>query len=274
LRAAFVSHASPTGYDNTDADSGEADAEVFLYDAEANGGEGELRCVSCNPSGARPAGRKVGSKEEGKTQVWVAGQIPGWEYQLHPSRVLSEDGSRLFFESFDALVPSDTNGAVDVYQWQRASGKAQCKEAGATFAKEAGGCLSLISSGESPQDSRFIDASSDGRDVFFTTNESLFSEDPGLVDLYDARIGGGFAPKSRGASCQGEACQPPAAAPNDPTPASSAFRGPGNAKEGAPRKRCPKGKRKVRRAGKARCVAQAHKRSAKRQKHNQGRAQR
>ena len=44
------------GYDNTDAVSGEADAEVYLYDAE----EEELRCVSCNPSGARPQGRRSG----------------------------------------------------------------------------------------------------------------------------------------------------------------------------------------------------------------------
>ena len=41
-------------YDNTDAVSGEADHEVYLYEAG-----GELRCVSCNPSGARPVGQRM-----------------------------------------------------------------------------------------------------------------------------------------------------------------------------------------------------------------------
>ena len=47
---------SLTGYDNTDAASGEPDAEVYLYDAEP-AASAQLRCVSCNPSGARPSGR-------------------------------------------------------------------------------------------------------------------------------------------------------------------------------------------------------------------------
>ena len=58
LHATFVSKASLTGYDNTDANSGQPDNEVYLYDASAKGGAGELRCVSCNPSGARPSGRR------------------------------------------------------------------------------------------------------------------------------------------------------------------------------------------------------------------------
>jgi DNA-binding beta-propeller fold protein YncE len=251
--AVFMSHASPTDYDNTDASSAQPDAEVFLYDAEAGEGAGDLVCVSCNPTGARPAGRKIGAKNEEKTEIWFAAQIPGWEYQHHASRVLAEDGSRLFFESYDSLVPSDTNGARDVYEWQRASGEQACAAIGAAlYSRDSGGCLSLISSGKSPQDSEFIDASTDGRDVFFTTRESLFSEDPGLIDVYDARIGGGFAAKIRASSCQGEACQRPATAPNDPTPASAAFRGPGDRRQGKPR--CRKGQRKMRRAGKARCV--------------------
>ena len=51
---AFNSYSRPTGYDSTDAASGEADTEVFLYSAA----DDELDCVSCNPSGARPAGRE------------------------------------------------------------------------------------------------------------------------------------------------------------------------------------------------------------------------
>ena len=53
--AAFTSVAPLSGYDNTDAVSGEADREVFHYDA----GTGKLVCASCNPSGGRPQGRHV-----------------------------------------------------------------------------------------------------------------------------------------------------------------------------------------------------------------------
>jgi hypothetical protein len=272
LHAVFSSRAPLTGFDNTDAVSGEPDAEVFLYDADETGGEGELRCVSCNPSEARPAGRELGREIGIKDPFWAAAQIPRWETQQYASRILSADGNRLFFESFDALLPSDTNGAKDVYEWQRAASQAQCEQKGSPlYVKDSGGCLSLISSGESPADSEFIDASADGRDVFLTTAQSLFSEDPGSVDLYDARISGGFAPKPKVAPCQGEACQSPATAPDDRTPASASFHG----TSGKPKPRgCPKGKRKVRKAGKARCVKtkqRAQRQSKQKRNHERGR---
>jgi hypothetical protein len=276
LHAVFSARAPLTGFDNTDAVSAEQDAEVFLFDAdETGGGKGELRCVTCNPSEARPAGRELGREIGIKAPFWAAAQIPRWETQQYASRILSADASRLFFESFDALLPSDTNGAKDIYEWQRAQSQAQCEAKGSPlYAKDSGGCLSLISSGESPADSEFIDASSDGRDVFFTTAQSLFSEDPGSVDLYDARIGGGFAPKPKVAPCQGEACQSPAVAPDDRTPASASFRG----ASGKPKLRgCPKGKRRVRKAGKARCVQakqRAQKQSKQRRNHEQRRSNR
>jgi DNA-binding beta-propeller fold protein YncE len=272
LHAVFSSRAALTGFDNTDAASGEPDAEVFLFDADETGGEGELRCVSCNPSEARPTGREVGREEGIKDPFWAAAQIPRWETQQYASRILSADASRLFFESFDALLPSDTNGAKDVYEWQRAQSQAQCEAKGSPlFVKDSGGCLSLISSGESPADSEFIDASSDGRDVFFTTAQSLFSEDPGSVDLYDARIGGGFAAKPKVAPCQGEACQSPATAPDDRTPASASFHG----TSGKPKPRgCPKGKRRVRKAGKARCVKAKKQRAERQSKQKRNHAQR
>jgi hypothetical protein len=236
---AFLSRGRPTGYDNTDAQSQEPDAEVYLYEASSR----QLHCVSCNPSGARPSGRKTG-EEVGKP-FWTAASIPGWETDLQPSRLLSADGKRLFFESYEALVLTDANGARDVYEWE-APGTGDCSEGGSAFAASAGGCLSLISSGENPADSEFIDASADGGDVFFTTNSSLLPQDPGLVDLYDARVGGGFPSSPAPApACEGEACQGPPAPPNDPTPGSSSFEGAGNVVEGkAKKKRAKKSKHK------------------------------
>lgn len=230
LHVVFMSRENPTGYDNTDLNSGEAATEVYLYDASANSGSGQLVCVSCNPSGARPLARKTADFGT-LGSIWAAAQIPGWETDLQPSRVLSDDGSRLFFESFEALVLADTNGQLDVYEWE-AAGSGDCVEGKGAFSQSAGGCVSLISSGESPQRSEFLDASSDGRDVFFTTNASLLPQDTGLIDIYDARAGGGYpAPAAPPVSCEGEACQGPLAPPNDPTPASSAFEGAGNVVE-------------------------------------------
>ena len=250
MHAAFMSKEPLTGYDNIDVESGQPDTEVFLYDAA----EAQLRCVSCNPSGGRPRGRRV---KDLLLEPWIGARIPGWENVWHAPRVLSEDGERLFFESFDTLVPRDTNGLQDVYEWQQASNAKECEEAGAElFSPEAGGCISLISSGKSDKDSEFVDASADGSDVFFTSASSLVPQDYGLIDIYDARVEGGFPPPPEpDPPCEGESCQSPSAPPRPQTPSSLSFKGAGNlAQPGKARPRCPKGKRRVVRRGKPACV--------------------
>lgn len=244
-RLAFVTDSRIGDYDNTDVASGKPDSEVYLYDATANGGEGELRCISCNPSGARPVGR---ARNASATASWVASAIPGWESSFYAPRALSDDGRRLFFESFDALVLNDTNGAQDVYQWEEAGSQKECQEkGGGLFVQSAGGCIDLISSGTDPYDSEFLDASADGSDVFFKTESSLVPQDPGLGDVYDARVGGGFPPPAPPVpSCEGDACQSQPPPPQASTPSSSVFQGP-KAKSKA---RCPKGKHRVRKPGK------------------------
>jgi hypothetical protein len=274
LHAAFASSAPLTGFDNTDANSEQPDSEIFVYDASANSGAGELLCASCNPSGARPVGREVWSGANGAAQLWAAARLPGWIDQLHPGRLLSEDGGRLFFESFEALIPGDTNGQQDVYEWERA-GKGSCKESSSDFFASNGGCLSLISSGESAKDSELIDASEGGTDVFFATQSSLLVEDYGLRDIYDARVGGGFPPPPvPPVDCEGEACQGTASNPDDPTPASSAYRGPGNPPPPPAAKKCPKGKHRVVRKGKARWVNKHTKHKQNGKSHNDRRAAR
>jgi len=247
LYAAFTSSASPTGYNNVDLESGEALAEVFLYDATAE----ELLCISCNPSGARPQGENAGTAT---LPFWAAAKIPGWENQFHASRVLSEDGNRLFFEAVDPLALGDTNGVQDVYQWE-APGTGTCKETSPTYSPANGGCIDLISTGKSKEPSEIVDASADGSDVFFKTYQSLWPEDPGALDIYDARVGGGFAPPPPPEECEGEACQPTTPAPQAKAPSSSGYVGPGNAVEAKPKpKKCRKGTHRVKRGGKVRCV--------------------
>jgi hypothetical protein len=251
---AFVSAAPLIDYDNNDAVSGKADREVYLYEAG-----GELRCASCNPSGARPRGADLG--EDKNTVLWTAAWIPGYQHQLYGRRLLSEDGSRLYFNSVDALALRDVNGAQDVYQWEE-PGTGSCTTTSPTYSAQNGGCVDLISSGESPRDSEFVEASATGGDVFIRTESSLVPQDPGSVDIYDARVGGGFAAPIAPVPCEGDACQAPAPAPGFQTPAGAVFQGPGDARAG--KRRCGKGK--VRRKG--RCVAKKKRQRKQRAAHN------
>jgi hypothetical protein len=196
---AFMSDRSLTGYDNRDANSGEPDEEVFLYDASAN----RLRCVSCDPTGARPVGvlGPQGSSNHPGPLVdrsniwgerWYAALIPGTEQvslgaSAYQSRYLSDSG-RLFFDSNEALVPQDVNGTLDVYEYEP-EGEGGCARASSTFEEASNGCVGLISSGSSAEESAFMDASESGDDVFFLTAARLRPEDyDNAPDLYDARV--------------------------------------------------------------------------------------
>jgi hypothetical protein len=175
--------------------------------------------------------------------------------------VLSNDGSRVFFESHEALAPGDGNGTWDVYQWEEA-GKGACAASTDTYNPDNGGCVDLISAGTSPQKSVFLDADPSGDSVFFGTRSSLVSGDYDLNDVYVARVGGGFPnPPPATPPCEGEGCAGAGPqAPPDAGAATAAFEGPGNVAKGTPQ-RCRRGLRKVRRSGKARCVKRkAHKR--------------
>jgi hypothetical protein len=249
----FLSALSLTGYDNKDLNSGEPDSEVFLYDSS---GAGTLICVSCNPTLARPIGPSTipGAAPNGT----AAGSTSSYK-----PRSLSANGKRVFFDSEDALVLSDTNDAHDAYQWQ-AQGEGSCMK--------AGGCISLVSDGKAARGATFIDASADGADAFFTTEASLVKSDPGAMDLYDARVGGGFPIPPPPIVCEGDACQPLPSPPVDPT-LTTLLKGPGNPGVRYPKERCPRGK--VRRKG--RCVLKGKragkgKRGAKRSRGGQRRS--
>ena len=248
-RLAFISNQPLTGFDNTDANSGKADSEVFTYAAETS----ELDCVSCSPVGVRPAGRNVQAQAT-EGFLWTAAYIPTGTNQLYTPRAISDNGARLFFTSYADLLPRDQNGKADVYEWELAGTSESCKdEADPDFYAANGGCLFLISSGQSPQDSEFVDSSPSGRDVFFSTQESLLVQDPDLVDIYDARIGGGFPPLPiPPLPCEGEACQRPGPAPVFAVPSSEGDHA-GNPRVKR-RIKCRKGRHRVVRQGRESCV--------------------
>ncbi len=239
---AFTSEASLTGYDNFGSTCRRGAfpfpfqpglcAEVFLYDAAT----GKLVCASCNPTGQPPLGDSALTNiDPGITRL-----------PLEPLHHLT-DGGRVFFESQDILSPRDTNGKTqDVYEWEPQNGP-EAPEADSC--ERAQGCLSLISSGRSDEDSFFLDATPSGRDAFFVTRARLVSQDPDeLLDVYDARVGGGVEPPPASSECLGEACQAPVSPPNDATPASSSFAGSGNVVEAKKSKKAKKHRRHRHRA--------------------------
>jgi hypothetical protein len=249
---AFMSSRSLTGYDNRDANSGEPDDEVYLYDADT----GRLVCASCDPTGARPVG-----VNDGPGVGWVAANVPGWTgirafgETRYQSRYLSDSG-RLFFESTDALVPQDVNGVGDVYEYEPEGvpgGEHACSAVSASGSDvvkparefevegrrgvEGAGCVALISAGTSSEESSFLDASETGGDVFFLTTSRLapqdFDDSPDVYDAHECTSGSPCIapPVTTPPTCSTEASCRPAPAPQPAIyglPSSATFSGAGN----------------------------------------------
>lgn len=214
---AFDSILPLTGYNNAPAKVGacahEGCDEIFLYDAASDG----LRCASCGQPGSRP----------------VKDAKLGFSSRIGPRHQLMSDG-RVFFSAFSSLLPQDDNETYDVYEWAPV-GVAECEESNAGYNASSGGCVRLISTGTSTEPSYFADASEDGGDVFFTTEQALLASDTDNEEsLYDARVEGGFAGVGgtliEPPTCEGrEACGSPLGeAPVEVFGASAAFSGPGD----------------------------------------------
>jgi hypothetical protein len=204
----FRSQRRLTGYEN------EGTSELYLYRAAG----GEITCVSCNPTGEAPAPKgqpKLGS-------ITTSAVIPSPPASTL-SHNLSADGDRVFFESTDALVSTDTNGeagcprsganlqqfpaCTDVYEWE-AQGSGSCDVA---HAVAQGGCIYLISTGKGTEPALIADASEDGSEVFFFSRARLVGQDEdNLMDLYGARVDGGLASQNQPTPpphCEAEGCK-------------------------------------------------------------------
>jgi hypothetical protein len=212
----FGSERELTGYNTSEAarcpgiDSQDSAADGhctelyrYHYEPESPSG-GNIVCVSCDPSGARPVSNAVFAT--------LADRITS---DAGPVRAMSNDGSEIFFDTADPLVSRDGNKTLDVYEWHD-------------------GAISLISSGEDPAPSYFLGMSPDGTNAFFGTHAKLVPEDTDTYgDLYDARVCTTTdpcikPPPGETAQCEGDTCQNPPPTPNDPSPVSFIFSGAGN----------------------------------------------
>jgi len=205
--------------------------EVFLYDAVT----GKLVCASCDPSGARPVGpAELGGNEFEEGDELLA---PSVYYLPHN---LSENGGRLFFQSPDALVSHDSNSQLDVYEWEQLAspdevvkGENSCTSSSSTFSASDGGCVFPISDVAGDFESRFMDASPSGNDVFLATKDQLVPEADAdsRANVYDVRVGGGFPVTIAPPVCNnGDSCKAPVSPQPGVfgAPASATFSGPGN----------------------------------------------
>ncbi len=197
--------------------------QVYRYDSV----EDVVQCMSC----ASPFDPEPKLVAVFKNEIATDG-VPG-------TTVASANGDYVFFETPSALVPQDVDGEIepsgtggkepdalrsrssDVYEWRKP---------GVDGCVHVQGCLALISGGKGGYKTEIAGIADEGRDVFFATHEALVAQDrDGAGDIYDARIGGGFAPPPpRPVECEGDACSTPASPPMDATPSSFAFSGPGN----------------------------------------------
>jgi hypothetical protein len=247
---AFISTRRLTGYPS------EGVREVFVYDALT----GRISCASCDPSGAPPTGGLGGLLEA------QGGYLPTSNQPTFTERLVSDDGSRVFFETDQGLVPQDNNGLTDVYEWER-NGTGSCGSP-APGGPEPG-CIYLLSGGEGFEKTYIADSDASGANVFLVTRDRLTPRANENIAVYDVRVDGGFPDTSL--ACTGTGCQGvPPAPPIFATPASTTFEGVGNfaapikvaVKSRSKPKRCAPGH--VRRHG--RCVKKRPSKKSKRSK--------
>jgi hypothetical protein len=206
----------PSGYDNVNESTGNAEREVYEYAApnteeELHGSSGSLVCASCDPSGAQPIGPGVIAGGGGPGQSSV-------NTPFHQVRAVSENGGRVFFTSQDPLVAAAAgNKQPKVYEYEQDQ-EGSCEA--------APGCVELLSS---PSGSAsFLDSDGDGNNVFIATASQLTASDQdSLVDVYDVRVDGGLAGPPRTAFCKMD-CRETAAEPPGPAPLSGSASASGN----------------------------------------------
>lgn len=262
------------GYEVGALPAGTANEKVYRYDNAA----GVVQCMSCASSTDPEPKLSAFFQNRGDPDIW---RLPA-----------SQNGDFVFFDTPSALVPQDVDGEIapeagkgvgehaslfystssDVYEWRK-NGIDGCAH--------VQGCLALITSGTGGLENAFLGTDASGRDVFFATHAQLAATDTdGSGDVYDARIGGGFAPPAPGpVECEGAACSTPLAAPVDSTPASLSFSGSGNlapaatptsvakskpVKGKAKKKSTKKKKRSKKKAGAKKAKRAGHDRGAKR----------
>lgn len=178
--------------------------QLYVVDAD-NPGAG-FSCASCPTDGSAPL-------EAGDERVKFYGGSQA-AFQQTQSRNVTNDGS-VFFQTLTPLSDGDENLTPDVYEWQN-------------------GQTQLISGGARGRTYYLLGSADQGRDVFVVTGDTLVPQDidNGSIDVYDARVGGGFPVETPPAECDGDSCQgPQTPGVNIPPAGTVTFTGPDDAQD-------------------------------------------
>ncbi len=193
-----------------DADGSRLD--VYRYDADPPA----LRCISCAAGAPDAAPFDVAPK--GNIDPTAAGTD-----FAEQARWVSEDGQLVAFTTAEALVPGDVNGAPNQYLWS--DGK---------FARLPGSA-SLTDPGP------FL--SHDGSEVAFQTPSRLLPEDGDTsLDVYVARVGGGFPQPPSPPVCTPPSCQSSQSSSSPPAGPNAGSQNPPDPGNVIPKPPCKKGK--------------------------------
>jgi hypothetical protein len=224
---AFLTADRVTSYDNTSAAGScrlgsfwgypsdeDQCTEMYTYTAA----DGRIVCDSCNPTGLQPISDVYASQD---------------------GLFLTDDG-RTFFSTAEALVPEDTNEAIDVYEYVDGRPRLITPGTGTATPQSAPNISAL------QQASGLVGVSADGTDAYFSTFDVLTSDDHNgnFLKFYDARTGGGFLQPTPAQPCAAaEECHGPGTeAPLVPAQGTSAKLSGGNLHRG-PRRKGPKHRR-------------------------------
>jgi hypothetical protein len=166
--------------------------EVYVFDADEPDAAKRLSCASCRTDG-QPAVSDAG--DPGLLTSDRPQTEPGrHRFAAHQQRMVANDGT-VIFTTYDGLVAEDGNGLKDVYTYRD-------------------GAVRLVSRALSGHSSRFLDASVDGKAIFFSTDDPIAPTDTDKsVDVYVTRVGAGYpytAP-TRTPACGGNDCRGPVA---------------------------------------------------------------
>ena len=124
------------------------------------------------------------------------------------------DGEYIIFTTRQQLQKNDADGGVNVYEWHCSS---PCNHPGGEGEGPGEGTVHMISDGhDSERGVAYSEGATEagatmsatGSDILFTTDTRLVGQDTDVMrDVYDARIGGGFAAPPPQLTCSGEPCQ-------------------------------------------------------------------
>ena len=207
-----------TSYSDLTPDDTSTAQQVFEYDAQT----GELVRVSVGEDGFNHNGNVTAIISQHREVVNNATIVTHYYEGAYSASTywsglsVSTDGSYVFFQSPVGLTPQALDmKVIGVVPEHGAAGEAQYAN---NVYEYHDGRVSLISDGQdivpvsgsaaSASAVQLLGSDGSGADVFFTTADRLVGQDADSnIDIYDARIDGGFPAPALPSSCAGEACQ-------------------------------------------------------------------